>query len=112
MNSIEVANTIREQLGHQALLMLGAKNLSSTGKGPNELGGLSFRIGNNAKGVTHIKISLHVSDTYKVEFIKQHRAPSYEVERLHVSEDIYVDQLHDLIERHTGMYTSLFPRTG
>jgi len=108
VNSQQIANTIKEQVGSRALFMLGAKyGVSSTGRGGTELGGISFRIGRNAKGVTHVKISLDATDTYKVDFIKQKRAPSHEVVFLATVEDVYVDNLHAVIEDGTGLRTSL-----
>ena len=68
METIEVkyfnaAHQIREQLGHKALYMLGAKNLGATDRS------LSFKIGRNSKKVNYIKITLEPSDTYRVEFL-------------------------------------------
>lgn len=107
MSSLDVAKTIQQQIGGPAFVMMGAKNLMSTGSGPDEAGGLCWKIGRNAKGVTHVKVSLDGMDLYTVRFIKQHRAPSFEVETLAEDTGVYFDQLHKMIEAGTGMYLSL-----
>lgn len=102
--NMEVANTIRDQIGHRALFMLGASNLLGTENS------LEFKIGRNAKGVTHIKITLDPSDTYTVEFAKRrmnHKTFVLDVKVLAKIDDVYVDMLHSVIEEYTGMYTSL-----
>jgi hypothetical protein len=101
MTDMTVANTIARQIGNQALTMLGAKNL---------LGGadsLTFRIGRNAQGVTHIKVRLDPSDTYTMQFLKAGRAPKYEVKVVSEVEDVYAEDLRRIIEMKTGMYTRL-----
>lgn len=93
-----VAQIIQQQLGGKALYMLGAKNL---------LAGrdyLSFRIGRNSKGVNYIKITLNDKDLYDVEF-GSIRGTKYTVKK--EVKDVYVGELHEIIERYTGMYTSL-----
>lgn len=96
--SMRVANTIKDQLGRKALVMMGAKNLVG------DKNSLSFRIGRNSKGVNYIKITLTPMDLYDVEF-GAIRGTNYKVK--YKAEGIYVDQLHDTIERNTGMYLSL-----
>ncbi len=96
--NMQVANTIKNQLGNKALVMMGAKNLA---------GGadyLSFKIGRNAKGVNYIKITLTPMDLYDVEF-GNIRGMKYTVKK--TVKGIYADQLHDVIEEYTGMYLSL-----
>ena len=78
--------------------MLGAKNLVDTGKG------LTFKVGRNAKGVTHVTIELLPSDTYRVHF---QRVWGTKVTTKADHSDVYVDSLHRIIESETGMYTSL-----
>ena len=94
----QIAKTIQKQIGGKALYMLGAKN---------QIGGkdyLSFRIGRNSKGVNYIKITLTPMDLYDVEF-GAIRGMNYKV-KSKVS-GIYADMLHQAIEDHTGMRTSL-----
>lgn len=95
---MQVANTIKKQLGNKALVMIGAKNLAGGDKY------LSFRIGRNSKGVNYVKITLTSMDLYDVEF-GAIRGTNYKVKK--EVKGIYADQLHKAIEDNTGMYTSL-----
>ena len=97
-NSMTVANTIKDQLGRKALAMMGAKNLVG------DKNSLSFRIDRNSKKVNGIKITLTPMDLYDVEF-GAIRDTDYKIK--YEAEGIYVDQLHDTIERNTRMYLSL-----
>lgn len=97
-STVSIAETIRTQIGGKALFMLGAKSLVAVDNG------LRFKVGKNAKGVTHVTIILEPSDTYTVMF---HRIWGSKVTLKARCEDIYVDMLHAAIEEHTGMYTSL-----
>ena len=94
---MSVANTIREQIGHRALFMLGAKNLIDHGDA------LSFRI-RGSKAVNYIKITLTPADLYDIEFGKVWGS-KYTVKS--TVESYYVDMLHTAIEEATGLYTSL-----
>lgn len=96
--SLAVANTIANQIGPMALRMIGAKNLVGNHNS------LSFKIGRNAKSVTHLRITLMPSDTYKVEAL---RIRTTNVSIVETTDDVYVDSLHTVIESLTGMYTSL-----
>lgn len=95
-NKLEVANTIRSQIGNRALFFLGAKNLMGTADS------LAFRVGRNAKGVNYVVVKLMPSDTYHVEF-RSVRGTSNKL-KSEVT-DVYVDSLHCTIESGTGMYT-------
>ena len=95
---MKVAETIRQQLGNKALFMLGAKALCGG------LDSLSFKIGRNDKGVTHIRIRLTPDDLYNVEFLRIRR---FEIETLASCDGIYADMLHSVIESETGLYTSM-----
>jgi hypothetical protein len=98
MTDMTIANTIRSQIGRKALFMLGAKNLVGSKDG------LTFKVGRNAKGVTHVKVTLTPLDLYNVEFI---RVWGTKITPKAECAGIYVDMLHAAIEEHTGMYTSL-----
>jgi hypothetical protein len=96
-----VAEEIKNQIGHKACVMMGAKEFL---KGKDEHGNefLRFRIGRNAKSIGLIKVIYnHGSDTYTVEFWTSRGSLKEKVE------DVYVDSLHELIEKNTGMYLSL-----
>lgn len=94
----EVANIIRDQIGHKALYMLGAKNLLA------HESALSFRI-RGSKKVNYIKVTLNSMDTYDLEFGKVW-GHNYKV--VETFDGAYVDMLHNLIEETTGLYTKLF----
>lgn len=97
MSDLTIATEIRNQIGHKALYMLGAKNIAG------DSNSLSFRIRGSQK-VNHIKIALNSMDLYDMTFGKI-RGDSYKV----VSEKngVYNDMLHGIIESETGLYTSL-----
>lgn len=95
----QVAETIRQQIGHKALYMIGAKNLLAHDDA------LSFKIGRNSKSVNYVKITLTPADLYDVKF----SWVTKNGEKVRSSEEgIYCDMLHGAIERNTGMYTKLF----
>jgi hypothetical protein len=66
-------------------------------------GGLQFKIHGSQK-CNVVRVILEPSDTYKVEFVKS-RGMSYK--KTAEYEGVYVDMLHSLIEKETGLYTSL-----
>lgn len=100
-----VASIILDQIGHGALVMIGAKNILY---GDNHV---QMKIGRNAKSVTHITVTLKEDDTYTTTFT---RVPSLKqlirgqsVKTLAEVDGVYFDQLRPVIEKHTGLYTSL-----
>jgi hypothetical protein len=98
-NKMQVAKTILEQLGgNQFVVMTGSKNFVGSETG------LSFKVGRNSKGVTHVRINLNAMDTYDVEFLKVRKLnPQVAAYR----EGIYFDQLQALFTAETGLYTHL-----
>lgn len=97
----EIANTILQQLGGigRLVAMTGAKNFMSHAEG-----GVSFKIGRNAKRVNYVKIMLTPDDLYTVEFMW------VTVKKITVKNSTvgaYNDMLHDLFEQATGMYLTL-----
>jgi hypothetical protein len=97
-----VALTILAQLGNRCMQMIGAKNILTSENA------LTFKIGRNAKSVSHIRISLDADDTYTIEALrvrKQNGVPKCTT--VEISSCVYVDRMHKTIERFTGMYTSL-----
>ena len=97
MPDLTVANTIKNQLGSKCLYMLGAMHLMGGD------GYLSFKI-RGSKSVSHIKISLEWSDTYKMEFFKI--TPS-KYKTIKTLTGIYCDQMHEIIRSVTGLNTNL-----
>lgn len=99
---IQVAETIREQLGNHCLYMVGAKHLALVRK---KLGGLGFKTGRVASGkANYVEIILNGNDLYDISFKK---IWGHNVKVIKEYEDIYVDKLHELIEENTGLYTRL-----
>ncbi len=94
----EVARTIMQQIGSQALYMLGAKEFLADWRV------LYFRVGRNRNKVTKVRISLNMSDYYNVTFFNIRGMKVKEV--AHV-EDVACDQLRPVLEKYTGMYLSL-----
>jgi hypothetical protein len=98
---LTVANTIRAQLGVVTLAMLGAHEFVGW---PD---GLQFAIKGSPKKITKVWIALAPGDTYTVRFYRG-RGVNLAVVAEH--EGVYVDQLHDIIEHETGLYTRLARR--
>lgn len=95
-----VANTILAQLGgRRFIVMTGSTNF--TGRAD----GLSFKVGSNPKGVTHVRVTLTDMDDYTVEFLKI-RGTKMPVTLAEV-DGIYCDQLEEVFTNHTGLYTRL-----
>ena len=98
----EVAHTIFDQLGGKRFAMI--------------TGSKDFKLLNDDKGIgitfitprtrpnliDRIKIYLSPLDTYNFEF--------YSGERVIEKNNIYVDNMHDVIEDVAGFYTTLRPR--
>lgn len=103
MTSHEVALTIQRQIGKRAFFMMGAKDLMST-----ENRSLRFKIGRNAKSVSHIEVTLDPRDLYTVRFTRQ-RMSGGSLKVTVVAEvcDVFCDSLHTVFEEHTGLRTSL-----
>lgn len=113
-SDLTAANEIRNQIGRKALFMLGAYNIA----GSSSENFLSFKIKGSRK-VNYIKITLNESDLYDMEFGKMGKKLNKEYAAIGmkiysdtykvVAEEngVYSDMLHKLIEKHTGLLTSL-----
>ena len=95
---LTVAIEIKRQLGHKACFMLGAKKFAAS----NDR--LTFRIGRNCNIINCIVIKLNASDLYDVTF---YNIRGVNLKVVSESNGIYADMLHEVIENHTGMRTSL-----
>lgn len=99
----EIAKIIAQQIGGKAFYMLGAKNKIY---GENEKGQtyLGFKIRGSRKA-NYIKVIYNDGlDIYNIEFGK---IRNFEYKIVKTVEEVYCDQLHDIIEKETGLYTSL-----
>lgn len=97
----EIANTIRDQIGVNTLMCIGAHNLGIVPATDKILGGLAFKLGRNPKmkqgGM--VMIQLMPSDTYTVRIMTSRGKMVLE------AENIYCDQLagpEGVIEGATG----------
>ena len=95
---MEIAKEIRRQIGNRAFFMMGGKNLIASEDA------LTWKIGRNAKNVTHVTVTLDPSDTYTIKFQRVHGLKVTDKGELSM---VYADQLHALIEENTGLYLSL-----
>lgn len=94
-----VAQTIASQIGNRAFAMMGAKNIGASGNS------LMWKIGANAKKITHITVELMSDDTYTVTFHKISKGGAKWDK--HAVPMVYADNLHRVIESETGLYLSL-----
>jgi hypothetical protein len=95
---MNIAQTIAQQLGHKTLFMIGAKNLIA-GKDY-----LQMRLGRNSGNWNSLKIALNGLDLYDMTFYKIRKLS---VTKKKTIDNIYCDQLHDIIETETGLRTKL-----
>lgn len=94
-----IARNILSQLGgNRFLAMTGASNLTSR---PD---GLSFKIGQNASKITHVRVTLTAMDDYIVEFLK---IRGTKVEPVAYAEGVYADTLAQVFTAKTGLAVSL-----
>jgi hypothetical protein len=98
MADLTVANTIRDQLGRRFAVMTGAKNWLGSDKS------LSFKIGRNSMGITHVKVTLRPDDLYNVEFLA---CRGSSVKHKAAALGIYADRLADVIGAHVQMAVTL-----
>jgi len=100
----EISQTIATQIGHRAFLMMGAKNICSTTDSKGRIA-LSFKIGRNGRGVSHIVVSYNEgADTYDVRFVQITTAA---IKEKGIVEGIYCDSIKSIIETNTGVFLSL-----
>lgn len=94
-NKLEVAETIRAQLGPGCFALLGASQLVG------DENALQFSIKGCKKG-NKLRIVLDPSDTYTVELWKFNRK-TFECDKVSECSDVYADSLHRTIESLTGL---------
>lgn len=100
----KVPQTILAQLGGARFAMLtGATDFTGSQDA------LTFRLKGTAKQrIKYVRITLTPADLYDVEFMKVERR--YEIKTVVKHEGIYAEDLADLFERETGLFTTLSPR--
>ena len=85
------ARTLLTQIGPRVLASVGAHDIVNLGDG------VQFAIGGRAKRKLVIKLA--ADDTYTLERVRLLGAPSFEVESEEVSEDIYAENLAEVVLR-------------
>lgn len=96
--SQDIAKTILNQLGGNCFIaMTGAHYISAIENG------LSFRF-KGSRTFNHLNIVLNGLDTYDLKFFK---IRNVDIKDTKVIYNIYYDQLTDIFEKETGLYTSL-----
>lgn len=103
MSDQTVALTILQQLGgNRFTVMTGSKNYLSTENS------LAFKVGRNAKKVTHVRITLTPDDLYDVEFLDCRTTAKRLIHEVkEKAEGVYCDQLQAVFTDGTGLYTRL-----
>jgi hypothetical protein len=100
---MQVAQTILAQLGgNRFIAMTGARNLVSDAHCGR--GSLSFKVGRNERGVTHVRITLQSNDLYRVESLK---VRGLNIATVADVSGVYADQLRATFTAQTGLATSL-----
>jgi hypothetical protein len=95
MTDLTVAKIILEQLGGDRFVaMTGATSFIGTEDS------LTFRVGRNPKGVSHVRVTLASADLYAVTFFHTGKAPR-------IGGDVPCDMLQDVFFEHTGLHTRL-----
>jgi len=92
------ADIARDQIGHKALYMIGAKDFVFGTSGGKK--SLVFKIMRNSKGVSHIRMRLTSLDLYDMEFLAI-RAGKIKVKSK--EKGVYGDQLGVMIKKNTGL---------
>lgn len=95
--SAAIAQTIADQIGGRAFLMMGTRHKMAYGQT------LIFDI-RGSKKFNKVRVTLTPLDVYTVEFIK---VRGHEIVSRHEVENVYADGLHQCIEHNTGLALSL-----
>ena len=100
----EISGTILKQLGgNKFIAMTGAKNFYY------DKYTTTFKIGRNSKSVNTVRITLNAMDTYDVDFMRVSfgTKQGYREKIISSHKGIYAEDLREVFESSTEMYTSL-----
>tara|TARA_B110000908_G_C9836695_1_gene263787 strand:+ start:92 stop:391 length:300 start_codon:yes stop_codon:yes gene_type:complete len=98
--SNQIATTILQQLGgNKFAVMTGSKNFIA---GKNSL---SMKLSRNSSKCNYLRITLNGKDLYDIEFISIRGSV---IKTKEAFNDVYNDQLVNIFESTTGLYTRLF----
>lgn len=95
---MQVAETIRQQLGNRFVAMTGAHSFLGSADA------LSFRIGRNAARVTHVRVTLTPADLYAVTL---YAVRGLNVREVAAFEGVYADALARTIGDACGLAVTL-----
>jgi hypothetical protein len=99
LNQSQAKTLLRQLGGNKFIMMTGAKQMS-IGKD-----GLTMKIGRNSKSITHVAIDLdRGKDLYTMKFIRVRKGIPKVVKKY---DSIYADNLNNIFEKETGLYTRL-----
>ena len=99
LNQSQAKTLLRQLGGNKFIVMTGAKQMS-IGKD-----GLMMKIGRNSKSITHVAIDLdRGKDLYTMKFIRVRKGIPKVVKKY---DSIYADNLNNIFEKETGLYTRL-----
>lgn len=96
-NTLAVANTIAQQIGHRAFLMMGTRYKMG------DANSLTFDVRGDDT-CNRIQVILDDDDTYTLKFF---RCRGIKAELVHESHAVYADGLQQCIEYRTGLALSL-----
>lgn len=100
-NNLTVSETILAQLGGWRFIsMTGASSLVG------DPGMLQFSLPKNERKINKVRIELTPADTYTVKFYSI-RQRGLSVNVIAEREGVYAENLREVFERETGLYTSL-----
>ena len=95
-----IANIIYEQLGgHRFSLMTGSSNFVNVGNG------LNMKLKPNQSKTKYLLIELNSNDTYKMQFYTVNK--DFDKNIKFEYQNIYWDQMQEIFEKVTGLYTKL-----
>lgn len=104
MQATHFSTVLLQQLGGSRFkAMTGARDFVYD----DEARTLTFRVMRNERKVTHVRITVEPSDTYRVEFLRVVTRGGYRVDTLRDDAGVFVDSLRHVFERGTGLYVSL-----
>ena len=99
LNQSQAKTLLRQLGGNKFIMMTGAKQMS-IGKD-----GLTMKIGRNSKSITHVAIDLdRGKDLYIMKFIRVRKGIPKVVKQY---DSVYADNLNNIFEKETGLYTRL-----
>ena len=101
MSSIQIANTIIEQMGGADFIKFASDFVPLDG-------GVRFDVVLNPKGISCVEIKL-IADEYQMVFYQRTKIPTMRVIQRAFNKNVYCDQLIEFFELNTGLVTGIAP---